>query len=305
MKECELCEAPARMFCESDQASLCWDCDEKVHCANFLVARHTRSLLCHSCQSPTPWKASGSKLGPTISICERCVKRCNGNDQREEDNDDEESHKDGDDDDDDDEDQFHDADENDDNGDDVDDEVDETDDDEDEDADNQVVPWSSTPPPPPIPSCSSSSEESSSSSRLVVCNGRDFSSNGTVVGGGEWNTATVSLPLKRMREKLDLTFHQDEIGCSPSPSNYNSTSPAIMISRRKSDQEEEVATSVVSFRPLKDRRLALTSTSTSTSTTLISSLKRFEQKIVSSKEVEESSQSILAICKLSKDPRAI
>ncbi|MCL7045573.1 hypothetical protein MKW94_010729 [Papaver nudicaule] len=117
MKECELCEAPARMFCESDQASLCWDCDEKVHCANFLVARHTRSLLCHSCQSLTPWKASGSKLGPTISICERCVKRCNGNDQREEDNDDEESHKDGDDDDD--EDQFHDADENDDNGDDM------------------------------------------------------------------------------------------------------------------------------------------------------------------------------------------
>ncbi|KAI3958771.1 hypothetical protein MKX01_023447 [Papaver californicum] len=281
MKECELCEAPARMYCESDQASLCWECDEKVHCANFLVARHTRSLLCHSCQSPTPWKASGSKLGHTISVCEKCVKRCNNNGN---DNDEESRKEDSDDD------QYHDADENDDietddEEDEDDDEVDETDD---EDADNQVVPWSSTPPPPPIPSCSGCSEESSSSSRLV-CTGRDFSSsNTTVVVGGRNTAATVSLPLKRMREKLDLTFRQDEIGCSPSPS-------AVM------EEDEEVATSVISFRPLKDRKVALTSTST----TLIGSLKRFEQKIVSRKEIEESSESILAICKLSKDPRAI
>ncbi|KAK9119348.1 hypothetical protein Scep_017441 [Stephania cephalantha] len=54
---------------ESDQASLCWDCDSKVHCANFLVARHSTSLLCHSCQS------TGVKLGPTaVSVCERCMK---------------------------------------------------------------------------------------------------------------------------------------------------------------------------------------------------------------------------------------
>ncbi|KAI3908614.1 hypothetical protein MKX01_027480 [Papaver californicum] len=277
MKECELCEAPARMYCESDQASLCWDCDEKVHCANFLVARHIRSLLCNSCQSPTPWKASGSKLGHTISVCERCVKRCsknnnNGNDD-DDDDEDEESHKEEDTDDDD---QYQDADENDDIETDYDD-VDETDD---EDADNQVVPWSSTPPPPPISSCSSSSAEESSCTSRLVCNGRDFRN----------TAATVSLPLKRMREKLDLTFHQDEIGCSPSPS-------AVM------EEDEEEATSVISFRPLKDRKVALTSTSTST--TLIGSLKRFEQKIVSSKEIDESSESILAICKLSKDPRAI
>ncbi|KAK9157035.1 hypothetical protein Scep_003609 [Stephania cephalantha] len=53
---------------ESDQASLCWDRDSKVHCANFLVARHSRSLLCHSCQS------TGVKLWPTVSVCERCMK---------------------------------------------------------------------------------------------------------------------------------------------------------------------------------------------------------------------------------------
>ncbi|KAK9133113.1 hypothetical protein Scep_012641 [Stephania cephalantha] len=53
---------------ESDQASLCWDCDSKVHCANFLVERHSTSLLCHSCQS------TGAKLGPTVSVCEWCMK---------------------------------------------------------------------------------------------------------------------------------------------------------------------------------------------------------------------------------------
>ncbi|KAF2314272.1 hypothetical protein GH714_024819 [Hevea brasiliensis] len=78
MKGCELCGGTARMYCESDQASLCWDCDEKVHCANFLVAKHCRTLLCQVCQSPTPWKASGPKLGPTVSICESCLSLHNG-----------------------------------------------------------------------------------------------------------------------------------------------------------------------------------------------------------------------------------
>lgn len=73
-KNCELCKGAARVYCESDQASLCWSCDAKVHSANFLVARHVRSLLCHSCQSPTAWSGSGHKLGRTISICEPCVK---------------------------------------------------------------------------------------------------------------------------------------------------------------------------------------------------------------------------------------
>ncbi|GAB4859497.1 hypothetical protein Ancab_010964 [Ancistrocladus abbreviatus] len=72
-KSCELCKSPAWIYCESDQASLCWDCDFKVHGANFLVARHSRGLLCQVCQSPTPWSASGAKLGPTVSVCDRCV----------------------------------------------------------------------------------------------------------------------------------------------------------------------------------------------------------------------------------------
>ncbi|KAJ4871239.1 B-box type zinc finger family protein [Raphanus sativus] len=72
-KKCDLCEGVARMYCESDQASLCWHCDAKVHGANFLVAKHARCLLCSACQSPTPWKATGLRLGPTFSVCDSCV----------------------------------------------------------------------------------------------------------------------------------------------------------------------------------------------------------------------------------------
>ncbi|GMH12064.1 hypothetical protein Nepgr_013905 [Nepenthes gracilis] len=73
MTSCELCRSPATMFCASDQASLCWVCDSEVHSANFLVARHSRSLLCQVCQSTTPWSASGAKLGQTVSVCKNCV----------------------------------------------------------------------------------------------------------------------------------------------------------------------------------------------------------------------------------------
>ncbi|XP_060189505.1 zinc finger protein CONSTANS-LIKE 4-like [Lycium barbarum] len=132
MKLCELCKGLARMFCESDNASLCWDCDAKVHSANFLAARHSRSLLCHVCQSPTAWSAAGAKLGKTVSVCDtcRCVDRCNYRRDHEEEsesvNDEETDYGDEE-------------------------EID------DEEEDLQVVPWSSTPPPP---ASSSSSEDS-------------------------------------------------------------------------------------------------------------------------------------------------
>lgn len=71
-RKCALCEGEARMYCKSDDAMLCWDCDACVHGANFLVARHIRALLCRSCRNPTTWKASGSRLTPTISLCSHC-----------------------------------------------------------------------------------------------------------------------------------------------------------------------------------------------------------------------------------------
>lgn len=153
MKECELCGKLARMYCESDQASLCWDCDEKVHGANFLVAKHLRSLLCNICQSPTPWQASGRTLTPTVSVCQSC-RLCHENvcesigdsDDVEEDVDDNEV------------DIF---DSEDDDG--IIEEEEEEDKDVDEDeegGENQVVPWSHSPPlPPPAASSSNSGEE--------------------------------------------------------------------------------------------------------------------------------------------------
>ncbi|KAK4858879.1 hypothetical protein QYF36_023347 [Acer negundo] len=159
------------MFCESDQASLCWDCDERVHGANFLVAKHTRTLLCHVCQSPTPWIGSGPKLGPTISVCNVCVgskSSCSSREQRSNGEEEEEEEEE------DDDDVDVDVDDDDDGGGDH----EEEEEDDDDDEENQVVPWTSTtPPPPPPPPVSSSSpatttstEEGTSASNITFSN---------------------------------------------------------------------------------------------------------------------------------------
>lgn len=173
MKECELCSFPARMFCESDQARLCWDCDEKVHGANFLVARHSRSLLCHACQSPTPWKASGTRLSPTVSVCAACVLRC-GKDRHRISSDERESEGGNTDDEDDEEEQEEGGDEDEGDESDESDEDDDFEEGEEEDGENQVVPWSSAaslPPPPAATSSSSDDGEASSSFIARGCGG--------------------------------------------------------------------------------------------------------------------------------------
>ena len=136
MKRCELCDSLAKMYCESDQASLCWDCDANVHSANFLVAKHSRTLLCHVCQSLTPWTGTGPKLGPTLSVCDNCVSNSSCREERSTEDD---KDVDNDDDDDDREDDSGEDNENGDGG---------NDHGSEDDEENQVVPWSSTPPPP-------------------------------------------------------------------------------------------------------------------------------------------------------------
>ncbi|KZV52179.1 zinc finger protein CONSTANS-LIKE 4-like [Dorcoceras hygrometricum] len=74
MERCELCRLTAAIYCESDKASLCWVCDSRVHSANFLVARHSRYLLCGVCRSPTQWSSTGAVLSPTMAVCEKCVR---------------------------------------------------------------------------------------------------------------------------------------------------------------------------------------------------------------------------------------
>ncbi|XP_020587500.1 zinc finger protein CONSTANS-LIKE 1-like [Phalaenopsis equestris] len=189
MKGCELCDRAARMYCESDQASLCWECDAKVHGANFLVARHPRVLLCRSCQAPTPWRASGARLSPTFSVCESCTageKALSAGEGEEGQGEaeievqmmeeDEEDLYD---------DEFSDS------------EVEE----EEEEGENQVVPWTQTPPPP----ASSSSGEDSS-----------------------WNGRTGSPLLHRMRENADLVSQHD-FTCSNSHRNNLGTAAVPLV----------------------------------------------------------------------------
>lgn len=218
-KTCELCSNPARMFCESDQASLCWDCDAKVHAANFLVAKHSRTLLCHLCSSPTPWKAAGSSLGATISVCQACAQHGENRvspssippprreiEDREEDCDSQESESD--------DDYSHSEDYS-------------EDDEEEEDGENQVVPWSASSSSPPVnapesPSSSSTEEDASFSS------------------------------LKRMRRD-NLSFEsEDEDGYYSSPDlevegNFRSSGTS---------HEDSSSSSMSLFRPLKLQRIS-------------------------------------------------
>uniref|UniRef100_A0A2P2P570 Zinc finger family protein n=1 Tax=Rhizophora mucronata TaxID=61149 RepID=A0A2P2P570_RHIMU len=53
VRVCELCNQEATLYCGSDAAFLCFDCDSNVHNANFIVARHIRRLICPHCMSPT------------------------------------------------------------------------------------------------------------------------------------------------------------------------------------------------------------------------------------------------------------
>ncbi|KAK1436955.1 hypothetical protein QVD17_02739 [Tagetes erecta] len=49
---CDLCHHhQPSVYCGSDSAFLCLDCDHQVHTANFLVARHVRVSICKSYHS--------------------------------------------------------------------------------------------------------------------------------------------------------------------------------------------------------------------------------------------------------------
>ncbi|XP_024522753.1 B-box zinc finger protein 32-like [Selaginella moellendorffii] len=72
-RDCELCQVRAAVYCCADEAYLCWKCDSKVHGANFIVARHLRSILCGRCHSPTAVLAESSPPGPCSSLCPTCA----------------------------------------------------------------------------------------------------------------------------------------------------------------------------------------------------------------------------------------
>ncbi|KAI3773248.1 hypothetical protein L1987_47773 [Smallanthus sonchifolius] len=58
---CDLChhQQPS-LYCSSDSAFLCFDCDSQVHTANFLVARHIRLPICKPCDDDDVLSSSSS-----------------------------------------------------------------------------------------------------------------------------------------------------------------------------------------------------------------------------------------------------
>ncbi|KAJ6428633.1 hypothetical protein OIU84_020329 [Salix udensis] len=50
VQACELCQREACLYCDSDAAFLCFECDSDVHNANFVVARHLRRVICSRLQ---------------------------------------------------------------------------------------------------------------------------------------------------------------------------------------------------------------------------------------------------------------
>nr|QTY32146.1 BBX transcription factor [Oxybasis rubra] len=72
-RNCELCNGEASLYCPSDNAFLCYSCDSKVHCANFLVARHVRSLICPNCRKTDGNRFSGAVVPPPATVfCRDC-----------------------------------------------------------------------------------------------------------------------------------------------------------------------------------------------------------------------------------------
>ncbi|XP_050370633.1 zinc finger protein CONSTANS-LIKE 4-like [Argentina anserina] len=210
MKECELCGVRARMYCEADHASLCWACDEKVHGANFLVAKHPRVLLCHVCQLRTPWTSCGAKLTPTVSVCESCVgnqsKKIDLNEEPENEAEDEQ------------EEEYYDDEE--------DDEVEVEDDEEDE---NQVVPWSCC--PPPWASGSDSETDNSVSKRLRENVDVDYTDNEIGFDGSTASFGSSLRPFKRPKLGEERNGDGDDGG----ESNWRATAIASSIQRLKKD----------------------------------------------------------------------
>ncbi|CAA0825078.1 Zinc finger protein CONSTANS-LIKE 12 [Striga hermonthica] len=67
---CEFCGvAKAVVYCKSDSAALCLQCDGYIHSANALSRRHPRSLLCDTCASRA---AAVRCLDRGLSLCHAC-----------------------------------------------------------------------------------------------------------------------------------------------------------------------------------------------------------------------------------------
>lgn len=73
---CDFCGiVRAVVYCKSDSARLCLQCDGCVHSANLLSRRHARSLLCDKCCSQ---HATVRCMDEKLSLCQGCDWSGNG-----------------------------------------------------------------------------------------------------------------------------------------------------------------------------------------------------------------------------------
>ncbi|KAJ6690735.1 hypothetical protein OIU85_006933 [Salix viminalis] len=72
VQACELCQREACLYCDSDAAFLCFECDSDVHNANFVVARHLRRVICSACNSLTGSSFSGTTPSLHRVTCLSC-----------------------------------------------------------------------------------------------------------------------------------------------------------------------------------------------------------------------------------------
>ncbi|GMH12558.1 hypothetical protein Nepgr_014399 [Nepenthes gracilis] len=78
---CDFCSVQRSMvYCRSDAASLCLSCDQKVHSANALSKRHSRTLVCERCNSQPAFLRC---LEENVSLCQSCDSTCSPSHKRQ------------------------------------------------------------------------------------------------------------------------------------------------------------------------------------------------------------------------------
>ncbi|KAE8665573.1 Zinc finger protein CONSTANS-LIKE 4 [Hibiscus syriacus] len=73
-KLCDSCKSErATLFCRSDSAFLCSNCDSKIHAANKLASRHARVLVCEVCEQAPAHVTCKADAATLCVTCDRDI----------------------------------------------------------------------------------------------------------------------------------------------------------------------------------------------------------------------------------------
>ncbi|XP_038993869.1 zinc finger protein CONSTANS-LIKE 4-like isoform X1 [Hibiscus syriacus] len=77
-KLCDSCKsATATLFCSSESAFLCSNCDSKIHAANKLASRHARVLVCEVCEQAPAHVTCKADAAALCVTCDRDIHSAN------------------------------------------------------------------------------------------------------------------------------------------------------------------------------------------------------------------------------------